>query len=93
MKDWKKIAEKHEEIIRNLRDYIHVGGMESDYYGYLDRDYKLESELATLKAEEDDQPRPTSKRKDTSHLCTICHENAVDSENGFDTCEACAKEF
>lgn len=26
---------------------------------------------------------------DTSHLCTICHKNWVDSDNGFDTCDSC----
>lgn len=28
-------------------------------------------------------------KKDTSHLCCICHTNWVDSDNGYDTCATC----
>lgn len=28
-------------------------------------------------------------KKDYSHLCCICHENYVDSDNGYDTCDSC----
>lgn len=27
--------------------------------------------------------------QDNSHKCCICHENYVDSDNGFDTCQDC----
>lgn len=29
------------------------------------------------------------EKKDYSHLCCICHENYVDSDNGYDTCDSC----
>ena len=31
------------------------------------------------------------EERDNAHRCTICHQNYVDSDNGFDTCETCLK--
>ena len=50
-----KIIEKQDEIIKTLKDYIHVGGQESDYVGYWDKVYKLESELSTLRSQLQDK--------------------------------------
>lgn len=46
----------------------------------------LRSELASLKSQ---LAEAGEEKKDYSHLCCICHENYVDSDNGYDTCDSC----
>lgn len=76
-----------EEIVKKQDEYIKIadkilGEWETSYAPLTE----LRRELYALKSQ---LAEAGEEKKDYSHLCCICHENYVDSDNGYDTCDSC----
>jgi hypothetical protein len=80
------IIQKQDELIKIHVDYVIAHEMEGYDWNlnFKEPANKVIDELADLKKQLEE-----CEKKDYSHLCCICHENYVDSDNGIDTCDSC----
>jgi hypothetical protein len=87
------IIQKQDELIKKYAEYsrfllrhgISNCGAWIIMKDQLDNDLnEMLFELSELKKQLEE-----CEKKDYSHLCCICHENYVDSDNGIDTCDSC----
>ena len=91
METLKKIIEKQGELIEYYHNWAIIKS-QSDMKAI----GKLESELTSLRSQAEQEEKchvfaskNVTKEPMKGYVCTICHQNPVDAENGYDTCPEC----
>ena len=91
------IIEKQEELIEVFKSFVPDLQKESqrgkDCLDFID---KLESELQSLESEAEDCTcinEGWTKKGGGVYYCSVCHQNIVDAENGYDTCSDCVNKI
>ena len=53
----------------------------------------IEQKYSCEDCDDVNEPHKFVPKENRVYMCSICHENPVDAENGIDTCQICAKEL